>query len=52
MLQRRILACFCPLQALQDLTRQHTDSFNFMVEEGLSYAVQVWYAFVATIRKL
>lgn len=23
------------------MTRQHTESFNFMVEEGLSYAVQV-----------
>ena len=28
-------------QPLQMLVRHHIDSFNFMLEEGLSYAVQV-----------
>ena len=29
------------LQPLQDLIRHHVESFNFAVDEGLSYAVQV-----------
>ena len=29
------------VQALQELVRHHIESFNFMVDEGLSYAVQV-----------
>jgi len=29
------------VQALQELVRHHIESFNFMVDEGLAYAVQV-----------
>lgn len=29
------------VQALQELVHHHIESFNFMVDEGLSYAVQV-----------
>lgn len=31
----------CILQPLQQLTQQHIDSFNFAVDEGLNYAIEV-----------
>lgn len=36
-----MLGYFVFIQALQELVRHHIESFNFMVDEGLSYAVQV-----------
>ena len=29
------------LQPLQDLVKHHIESFNFMLDQGISYAVQV-----------
>ena len=36
-------------QALQQLTKSHVDSFNYMLEEGLHNVVQVFAAICCTL---